>query len=74
MYAAALAIGEQTGLYEDLVTYLGPRSANLVMDYATYSIITKSNVEKDFETEMADKMLFLDRPYSDSWINEHLNP
>ena len=34
MYAAALAIGEQTGLYEDLVTYLGPRSANLVMDYA----------------------------------------
>ena len=73
MYAAALAIGEQTGLYEDLVTYLGPRSANLVMDYATYSIITKSNVEKDFETEMADKMLFLDRPYSDSWINEQFD-
>ena len=33
VYAAALAIGEQTGLYADLVENLGPRSANLVMDY-----------------------------------------
>lgn len=73
MYAAALAIGEQGGLYEDLVTSFGPRSANLIMDYATYSIITKSNVAKDFETEMADKMLFLGETHSDSWIDEQFN-
>ena len=73
MYAASLAVGEQTGLYEDLINSFGPRSANLIMDYATYSIITKSNVAKDFETEMADKMLFLGEPYSDSWINDQFN-
>lgn len=73
MYAAALAIGERNGLYEDLVTSFGPRSANLIMDYATYSIITKSNAAKDFETEMADKMLFLGGAYSDSWINDQFN-
>ena len=73
IYAAALAVGERTGLYKDLVASFGPRSANLIMDYATYSIITKSNVSKDFETEMADKMLFLGRTYSDSWINDQFN-
>ena len=73
MYAASLAVGERTGIYEDLVKSFGPRSANLIMDYATYSIITKSNVAKDFETEMADQMLFLGEPYSDSWINEQFN-
>ena len=73
MYAASLAVGERTGLYEDLINSFGPRSANLIMDYATYSIITKSNVAKDFETEMADKMLFLGEAYSDSWINDQFN-
>ena len=73
MYAASLAVGERTGLYEDLINSFGPRNANLIMDYATYSIITKSNVAKDFETEMADKMLFLGEAYSDSWINDQFN-
>lgn len=73
MYAAALSIGEQTGLYTDLVENLGPRSANLVMDYAVYSILTRSNVAKDFETEMAGQMLFLDRVYTDSWIQEQFD-
>ena len=70
MYAAALAIGEETGLYEDLVQNLGPRSANLVMDYAVYSILTKSNAAKDFEAAMSDQMLFLEKAYSDSWVGE----
>ena len=73
MYAASLVVGERTGLYEDLINSFGPRSANLIMDYATYSIITKSNVAKDFETEMTDKMLFLGEAYSDSWINDQFN-
>ena len=73
MHAAALAIAEQTGLYEDLVSFFGPRSANLIMDYAVYSIITKSNAAKDFEAEMSDHMLFLDKAYSDSWIQEQFD-
>lgn len=73
IYAASLAVGENTGLYEDLVKCFGPRSANLIMDYASYSIHTKTNVAKDFETEMADQMLFLDKPYSDSWIQDQFD-
>ena len=70
MYAAALSIAEQTGLYEDLIRTLGPQSANLIMDYSVYSIISKSNAAKDFETLMADQMLFLGRAYTDSWIQD----
>ena len=73
VYAAALAIGEQTGLYADLVENLGPRSANLVMDYAAYSILTRSNSAKDFKAMMSDQMLFLDRAYSDSWMQEQFD-
>lgn len=58
MYAAVLAIGERTGLYEDLVASFCPRSANLIMDYATYSIITKSNVAKDFKRKWLTKCSF----------------
>ena len=70
IYAACLSVSERLGLYEDLVNNLGPQSANLVMDYAMYSIITKSNAAKDFETEMSDQMTFLGKAYSDSWMQE----
>ena len=73
VYAAALAIGEQTGLYADLVENLGPRSANLVMDYAAYSILTRSNSAKDFKAMMSDQMLFLEKAYSDSWMQEQFD-
>ena len=70
VYAAALKIAEDTKLYEDLRKQLGIQNANLVLDYAVYSIMTKSNVAKDFESEMKEQMTFLDRVYSDSWMGE----
>lgn len=73
MYAVALSIGKSTGIYDDLVKYLGPESANLVMDYAVYSIVTKSNAAKDFSEEMADRMQFLKQAYSDSWIHDKIS-
>lgn len=72
MYAAALAIGEQTGVYADLVRYMGPENANLVMDYAVFSIITQDNAAKNFEPEMSGRMTFLNTAYSDSWISEKI--
>ena len=66
MYAAVLKIGEECGVYTDLIKYLGPRSANLIMDYAVYSICTR-------EAEMQDNVLFLGRTYSDSWIGVQFN-
>lgn len=42
----ALSIGKSTGIYDDLVKYPGPENANLIMDYAVYSIVTKSNAAK----------------------------
>ena len=72
IYAAALSICTNNGLYDDLITCFGPQMANLIMDYASYSIITKSNAAKDFSLEMEDKMLFLDKAYSDTWIDEKI--
>ena len=73
VYAAALKIAEDTKLYEDLRKQLGIQNANLVLDYAVYSIMTKSNVAKDFESEMKEQMTFLDRVYSDSWMGEKID-
>lgn len=73
MYAVALSIGKNTGIYDDLVTYLGPENANLVMDYAVYSIITRSNAAKNFSEEMAGRMQFLKQAYSDSWIYDKIS-
>ena len=73
LYAAVLAIAESTGLYEDLRNKLGPRTANMILDYAAYSILTKSNAIKDFETAMADQMLFLNKVYSDSWFQKQFD-
>ena len=72
LYAVILSIARRIGIYEDLIKYLGPENANLVMDYAMYSIVTKSNAVKNLEGEMGRRMLFLGRTYSDSWIDERI--
>ena len=70
LYCCCLSIALANGLYSDLNMFFGPESANLIMDYAMYSLAEKSNVAKDFQGAMADRMLFLGRAYSDSWIQE----
>lgn len=72
VYVTALSIGKCTGLYSDLVKYMGPENANLVMDYAVFSIIMQDNTAKNFEAEMSGRMTFLNTAYSDSWISEKI--
>lgn len=69
-YSAFLAVGQHTGLYEVLIRSFGPQSANMIMDYGTYSILTHSNVAKDFAETMHEYLLFSKKAYSDSWISD----
>ena len=73
LYCGCLSIARELELYQDLHTYFGPESANLIMDFAMYSIAEKSNIAKDYQGAMADRMLFLGRAYSDSWIQERFS-
>jgi len=43
------------------------------MDYALYSIVTKTNVAKNLEASMRKHMLFLGKAYSDTWIDERFD-
>ncbi len=69
-YSVFLAIGQHTELYPVLVKSFGPKNANMIMDYAIYSILTHSNVAKDFQATMKDYLLFSSQAYSDSWLSD----
>ena len=69
-YSAFLAVGQHTGLYDVLIRSFGPQSANMIMDYGAYSILTHSNVAKDFAQTMHEYLLFSKKAYSDSWISD----
>lgn len=69
-YAAFLAVGQHTDIYPILVRSFGPQNANMLMDYAVYSIMTHSNVAKDFQNTMNRHLLFSKKAYSDSWLSD----
>ena len=69
-YAAFLAIGQHTELYPVMIRSFGPQNANMLMDYAVYSIMTHSNVAKDFQNTMSKHLLFSKKAYSDSWLSD----
>lgn len=69
-YAAFLAVGQHTDLYPVMIRSFGPQNANMLMDYAIYSIMTHSNVSKDFQNTMGKHLLFSKKAYSDSWLSD----
>ena len=69
-YAMFLAIGQHTKLYEVLIKSFGPQNANMLMDYAMYSILTHSNVATDFQATMERHLLFSAKAYGDTWISD----
>lgn len=68
-YAAFLAIGRNLGLYELLIRDFGPQYANAIMDYSVYSILSQSDVSKDFRASMDRYLLFSDTVYGESWLS-----
>ena len=63
-YACFLAVGQHTELYPILVKSSGPLNANMIMDYGMYSILTHSNVAKDFENTMSKHLVFSKQVYT----------
>lgn len=70
LFILSLALSQQDGLYPTLVECCGPENANAVMDFANYSILSKSNVAKDYSHLMADQLLYSEKLYSDSWLSD----
>ena len=70
LYMIFLAIAYKLGLYQALCTAFGVRSANAIMDFAIYSIVSHSNIAEKFEDTMREQMLFSDMLYNDKRYSE----
>lgn len=58
LFSLALGIDNSCGIYQKLIDVYGPETANAIMDYSMYSILSKSNVAMEFEDRMRDEELF----------------
>ena len=70
LYALTLGIVRSNGLYEILAEVYGAHYANIIMDFALYSILDQSNVALNFEARMKQEVLFSSKTYSDSYLSE----
>ena len=69
LYIIVLAILSKIGLLDILYQVYGPKFANAIIDFASYSIEYNSNVAMSFEERMKDFLLFSDKHFSDSWYS-----
>ncbi len=69
LYALTLGIGIKTGLYQALAKTYGAESANGLMDYEMYALLSGFNCKEPF-SRMADQMLFSIMPRKDDWYRE----
>ena len=69
-YAAFLALGISSGIYDVINKSFGPLYANMIMDYAMYSILMESDVSSEFQNTMKNYLLFSEKTYSDTWISD----
>ena len=58
------------GLYRILQNVYGPLYGNILMDYAMYSILERSDVPLLFPDRMAQRVLFSQDCVSDSWLSD----
>lgn len=70
LYALALSVGINTGLYGLLQKNFGPQHGNAIMDFAMYSIRDRSNTAQLFADDMKHQMLFSRKALSDAWFSE----
>ena len=72
MYAMTLGIGYKTALYQTLIEVYGPMYANVIMDYAMYSVLEKSDISQTYEERTQQEAIFSKERYSDSWFSDFL--
>jgi hypothetical protein len=70
LYALVLGIGYETGLYQIIQNTYGPLHGNILMDYAMYSILERSDVSLHFPDRMARQVVFSKDCPSDSWLSD----
>lgn len=70
LYAVLKYISEKLPLYNSLYQAFGKEDADLILDYAMYSIAYESSVSQHFEKEMSDKALFSEKLRSDSFLSD----
>ena len=70
LYAVLKHISEKLPLYDCLYKAFGKEDADLILDYAMYSIAYESSVSQHFEKEMVDKALFSEKLRSDSYLSD----
>ena len=70
MYLSSLSAGERSGVYSAIMDSIGPLYGNAMMDWAMFSIISRTNVAMTFSEVMNDQILFSDKCYSDSWYSD----
>lgn len=66
MYAAVLSATEGSGLYRLLIDHYGIQSANMLMDFCSYSIRENTSVAEHYQETMADQVLFSEKAFDDS--------
>lgn len=69
MYAAVLSAAENNGLYRLLIDHYGIQSANMLLDFCSYSIRENTSVAEHYPEVMADQVLFSEKAFDDSWIS-----
>lgn len=70
LYAVLKAASEELPLYECLYQAFGKQDADLIMDYAMYSIANETMVSQHFEADMASSALFSEKLRSDSFLSD----
>jgi len=70
LYGLTLGIGYETGLYPIVQSAYGPLYGNILMDYAMYSILERSDVSLLFPDRMVQQVLFSKDCPSDSWLSD----
>lgn len=66
IYAVVQAVNMKSGIQDRLEAVLGKPASDRILDYAMYSILCHSDSSAQFESRMADQMLFSGKAYSDS--------
>lgn len=69
LYTVIKHVANQLPLYDTLYKAFGKEDADLILDYAMYSIAYESSVSQHFEKEMSDKALFSEKLRSDSYLS-----
>ncbi len=69
-YALTLGVIHKTGMYPLLLKTCGPGLTNAILDYAMYSILTRSDITQLYPVRMQEEVLFSDTVYSDSWYSD----